>query len=177
MGLDITWYRGLTESPNEPREECGEIVDYDNATDFYIQAPWADYAKEFKDDMAYRWEESDCFRAGSYGGYGQFRDILRGVGGFNALSWYATPNGGQKTDDERCSTLPFYHLVCFSDCEGTIGTSACAKLAKDFDDMREKFMGEIGSHDGTMRDYYEGKYNEWANACKQASDHGAIRFH
>ena len=179
MGLDITWYRGLTESPDEPREEDGEIKDYDNAVQFYIHdkpESWTAYAGNLRGDIAYRFEESDGFRAGSYGGFSRFRDILAGIGGFKDMPIEKVSFATERYVGD-VTGLPFYEMVCFTDCEGTLGADVCANLAKDFEAMRPKFIDAIQVFDGATRDYYEGRYNDWTNAFKQASDRGAVRYH
>ena len=180
MGLDISWYRGLTESPNEPLEDDGEIIDWKNATRFYIHPnpSWQSYASDLKADMAYRYEESGGFRAGSYGGYSQFRSQLQRLAGFDKLEWRDIGGHTMKTDDPRCETLPFFELCCFSDCEGSLGSATCAHLAKDFQDNQsaaEEFSKTLGDEDAAG--WFMIKYAEWLRAFERCGERGAVRFH
>ena len=97
------------------------------------------------------------FRAGSYGGYGQWRDNLRLQ--FN-------PN----TDPD----LPFYELIWFADNEGCIGPDAAADLLADFRAHADVYAPPRPE---PWPDYYTDKYLNWTRACELAAEAGLIQFH
>lgn len=67
----------------------------------------------------------ECVRAGSYSGYNEWRTCLSRLGmGVEAGSVWEEP--------EKYAGKPFYEIVNFSDCEGTIDHATCVKLAEDF---------------------------------------------
>lgn len=110
--------------------------------------------------------ESYRFRAGSYGGYGQWRMALAECFGTGK----ATPEN------------PFYELVYFADNEGTILYPAAERLAEDFEENRERwgdYCVENFSSSGPFDNgtYYLEKYEDWAHAFKLASEHGLVNFH
>lgn len=181
MGLDITWYRGLT------RAAGTEGLLDDGETDY--EAGWeniygnGDYFPGRADDVPegrYKAEESDGFRAGSYSGYGRWRDQLAALAGYPAAkaadfdsrdrSYVEGHPHSAAAWSEENNGLPCYELVNFSDCEGTLGTAVCAKLAKDFAALQEKA-------DAHPDAYFREKYREWRNAFEKASDRGAVCFH
>lgn len=175
MGLDITAYSRLEADPSVSAQDCRdcEIDNWSDFATFYKEPTWASYAPEVKEDIAYRFGDEFGFRAGSYGGYSAFRDILAKIGGFNNFPWESRGIAGGRYK-EPVDHLPFYHLVCFSDCEGTIGTAACVRLAKEFAENREKFAKEVVDTDA---EYYLGCYDDWQKACELAANGGAISFH
>ncbi len=65
---------------------------------------------------------------------------------------------------------PFVELVCFSDCEGVIGSAVSSKLAKDFADHHDKFTT-------TEDDWFMKRYREWTQAFAMAANDGAVDFH
>ena len=72
------------------------------------------------------------FRAGSYSTYNEFRSWLARASSGGPPSAYWTPQA------EKDGTLPFLHLINFSDCEGSIGPRTCAGLAREFVSLRDK---------------------------------------
>jgi hypothetical protein len=65
---------------------------------------------------------------------------------------------------------PFWELIHFSDCEGTIGPEVSAKLAQDF----ARYQDQADAHpDERFRDLYA----TWRTAFEMASQGGAVDFH
>lgn len=93
-----------------------------------------------------------AFRAGSYGGYGQWRADLAAQ--FNAQS---------------DPVLPFFELIFFADNEGCIGPEAAADLLQDFRSHVDLYKAE--------HVWDQQKYADWTRACKLAADGGLIDFH
>lgn len=184
MGLDITAYRKLTKidvvfdaggDPIDPVTR--ETVDYDlNAS---INNHFPGRADDIEDRAIYVADDRHGFRAGSYGGYNAWREELAKLAGYPGLE--RDPyNVGQiqiRHDAGAFSVTegPFWELICFSDCEGVIGSSISAKLAKDFADWDDRAKAHSGSMDRPIW-FYE-TYLEWRAAFEMAADAGAVEFH
>ena len=102
------------------------------------------------------------FRAGSYGGYGAFRELLCKIANL------PEPREQWQNRDEY-QGAPFFELVNFSDCEGVIGATACAELAADF--------AAFQWHADRMAGDWLETYNNWRNAFELARNGGCVRFH
>jgi len=104
------------------------------------------------------------FRAGSYGGYNDWREWLSRMA--NGL----TPREiWQQRDKRKIRALPFYPLIDFSDCRGTLGSIVAARLANDFASHRER-AERVGDA------WQVAKYHKWHKACVLAADDGFIKF-
>lgn len=108
------------------------------------------------------------FRAGSYTGYGMWREDLARQ--FNPVPVHRdTPRAHM---DEPDPDLPFYELIWFADNEGCIGELAAANLLADF----EAHAGAY-SPGGEYPDYYREKYRDWTDAFRLAANGGLVHFH
>jgi len=107
------------------------------------------------------------FRAGSYSGYGAFREALCEAA--NGISIH------EIWENELAHVnTPFFELLNFSDCEGVIGPVAAANLAQDFDEARDRVLAAFSQvGDG---DWYAERYELWGTACHECADHGLIVF-
>jgi hypothetical protein len=110
------------------------------------------------------------FGAGSYGGHNRFREWLCDMAGIVAprVQW---------ADPDHYDLLPFHELVNFSDCEGVIGSAACAELAKDFADYQAKadvFNVSDSEHETA---FFRRKYADWRKAFELAANGGCVQFH
>jgi hypothetical protein len=155
MGLDITAYRQLALDPEATGEDMG-----DTHARIYANPHFPGRAVPLADGW-YTYADSMSFRAGSYGGYGQWRQALATLAGYgNAEDCWG----------EDGDTGPFSELINFSDCEGAIGPVVSAKLAKDF----AEFDGAAAK---VMADpwFYE-RYAHWRKAFEMAADGGAVEF-
>lgn len=167
MGLDITAYTNLTADPDAPLEEWGEVDPEThwkcNSVD-ETEKRWPGRTAGLTEGTIYSFGDSVGFRAGSYSGYGAFRDWLARMAGYRSASavW-----------EGAITTGPFFELIHFSDCEGVIGPVVAAKLARDFADREADFANRCSADD----DYYMGKYREWKAAFEMASHNGAVDFH
>ncbi len=127
------------------------------------------------------------FRAGSYSGYGTWRDwlaqatmggILGKTGGASTM-WSSADSGDYG--------LPFMELINFSDADGIIGPIVSAKLYKDFVDYEKLIVEKIDQwflkmnpnkeYDSEDMKWFMIKYNDWKKAFKIASNNGAVIFH
>jgi len=107
--------------------------------------------------------EGMSFRAGSYSGYTEFRKQLAEGAGLDLSAIWADPLGHQ---DE-----PFFELLNFSDCEGTIGPEAAKDLYEDFLKYRTAFISKQRGDEYAIE-----RYDNWTEACRLASDGGLISF-
>ena len=160
MGLDITAYRKII------RIELPEGTEPYNYRAFTacLNGDFPGRADDITDGAVYLKSEEFHFRAGSYSGYGEWRRRLAGLAGY--VDPEAVWNGG-------VATGPFFELINFSDCEGIIGTSVSAKLAKDFADHEHAALGV----DGPDSEWFVAKYAEWKKAFEIAADGGCVDFH
>ncbi|MEN9870269.1 MAG: hypothetical protein RLZZ171_1257, partial [Cyanobacteriota bacterium] len=69
---------------------------------------------------------------------------------------------------------PFVELINFSDCEGVIGSSLSAKLAKDFADFNDRAKKTAAEYRG---DWFYSLHQKWQEAFELAAQNGAISFH
>jgi hypothetical protein len=99
------------------------------------------------------------FRAGSYGGYNQWREDL-------ARQF----NGPTITDADP--DKPFYELIYFADNEGCIGPEAAADLFIDF-------TMHFGLYDPKCwyPDAARQSYGDWTRAFALAAENGLVVFH
>jgi len=162
MGLDISYYKNIKEidcvfdrygGPIDPQTREPLSGDY--------YQPICNSHFQRQDDVdsekVYTYESGRSFRAGSYGGYNQWRSELESLVG------YAT-----KASDYDSGA--FWELIVFSDCEGTIGAATSAKLAKDFAEFQQKA-------DQHPDEWFRCLYAEWRLAFETAQINGAVSFH
>lgn len=111
--------------------------------------------------------KAEWLAAGSYSGYGRFRDMLRACFADDSRSMREQPDA------------PFFELVWFADNEGTLLTQACTDLLADFKAGREQWVGFINETVPSLQDssYYVRKYDEWTAALELAADGGLLDFH
>jgi hypothetical protein len=173
MGLDITAYSRLKHIGKHTDDWCEEQYD-DDLNRVHVQAfAYDDFPQSFrgiptlgtKAAGGTSFIEGGCFavteetesfgfRAGSYMGYGAWRDDLRRQ--FNPRT---LPNS------------PFYELIWFADNEGCIGPEAAADLLTDFREHADRY------NPGEHADYFRQKYADWTRAFELAADGGLVDFH
>jgi len=109
-------------------------------------------------------EEHDIhFRAGSYSGYNQWRAQL-------CMLIHDIQPSVMWDNPEVYVNKSFYHLINFSDCEGTITGKEAIKLASDFKE-HQAVVDEIDD------EYFKAKYGSWRKSFELASNGGAVEFH
>ena len=161
MGLDITAIR----QARFVRFTLNDEEDYDWLTQIHIyaNAGFPDRAVPMRDNGLYEYAEIFTFRAGSYSGYNHWREQL------TRLMLNTSPERIWESPDTFAGR-PFVELIDFSDCEGTIGTTAARKLAKDFQDCQ-------GHADKVSDEYFQELYRQWRKAFEMAADEGCVKFH
>jgi len=150
MGLDVTAYKNIKWLRPIDREND----DYDLRIDI---SDFAERAEDLKDGD-YSYSDSYGFRAGSYSGYNSWRNELALLAGFGSAKNAWTKDSG-----------PFWELINFSDCEGTLGTFTCKKLLLDF----KEFYAQAEKIGG----YFFDLYKEWTIGMELAAENGCFNFH
>lgn len=167
MGLDISVYRQARLDPTATLDSegwptgDGHTLVHASSIDF-TEENWPGRTGGLKPGV-YAFADSDGFRAGSYGGYNQWR------------SWLATVAGWKNAEDCWNSAKtegPFFELIHFADNEGYIGAEVSKKLAEDF----AKHQGEA-ERLATDDPFYLEKYKAWRAAFEMAADSGFVEFH
>jgi hypothetical protein len=83
-------------------------------------------------------------------------------------------------DHESFAGKPFVELICFSDCEGSIGPETSAKLAKDFADYEEQAREWAKDRYADWHDEFDwwfSKYENFKRAFELAAQGGFVMFH
>jgi hypothetical protein len=166
MGLDITAYSKLTKVPHAV-EDDGE--DY---LQVYANPHFPGRAKGLEDGAYYSFDASMGFRAGSYSGYHNWREQLARMAGYAPVPYSMfgdDPQLSHQAGAFEVESGPFWELICFSDCEGTIGPVVSAKLLQDFRDYDEVAK--------KLDENFYAKYSRFTEAFAMAADGGAVDFH
>jgi hypothetical protein len=171
MGLDITAYEKL-EASYETVEDIEEgtagyslythkETEFENSStglllDTYYDSTGEEYG----------------FRAGSYGGYNQWRNQLS----FIVNNIYANDLYKEYQTFERIQEEGFKmaELIYFSDCDGYIGPEVCQKLYVEFRD-NEQFAKDYAEQSNDEHFYVV--YKDFLEAFKIVGDAGAVSFH
>ena len=106
----------------------------------------------------------------SYGTYSHWRDALAKLAGYAAHPTEQDSAHIHSRTAWEAEEGPFWELINFTDCDGTLGTTVCQKLLTDFDAFAER--AELAL-DGWVRDVYR----SFHAAFRLAADGGAVKFH
>ncbi len=192
MGLDISYTDKLEKVPEEdvPSGVRGYTDDYYKWEEkspyslrwIYDQQWWPHHSDGLEEDSWYydKGENQGSFRAGSYGGYNEWRNDLA-----MAIGWLSGAAGAWE-EGERYGP-PFMELINFPDNEGYIGPVVSEKLYQDFVQYEDQVMDKIDQWFLKMdpdKEYgiedlkwFQSKYNEWKEAFNQARQGGVVSFH
>ncbi len=156
MGLDICAYRRLTIDPLAKLDIDGNPTEWETCwcpgpSMEWSESVWPGRGEGIDARTVYRWAEEFRFRAGSYSGYGVWRDELRRFAGSGAA---------------------FHELIDFADNEGTIGPVVSAKLLRDFAENLDRARIFHGDDDP----WFFQLYLLWKRAFEMAADGGAVDF-
>jgi hypothetical protein len=165
MGLDIDAYSNIKLLENvrldeygDPVDDAGELVDYFRPC---VNDHYSSHAEGIEDGALYGYEEEFGFRAGNYD---KWRNSLAQLVGYVSAE-YVWNNPGL--------VGPFVELIDFSGCDGVIGSSLSAKLAKDFADFNDRAKKTAAEYGG---DWFYSLYQKWQQAFELAAQNGAISF-
>lgn len=173
MGLDITAYRQLRLVEN-PALEDGDPVD-PNHWKPYINPGFPGRAEGIAEGAVYEFSECMGFSAGSYFTYSFWRNELARRAGYPADPAQRESHrhsGGAW----QASGGPFFELINFSDCEGTIGPIVAAKIARDFAEHEAEIL-QATDRTHFPAGYFAEQYGKWRRAFEMAADGGAVSFH
>lgn len=189
MGLDITAHSNLKFSEDQDEENYDLIRIWKNGH-------FPDHCELEEGN----WEttadsHSHSFRAGSYSGYNHFRKIL-------AMCTLGVDIDTVWANEDNYAYQPFFNLLNFSDCEGSIGPKYSAELYNDFVDNRDRFIRNLKQEIDFTKEtenplalepefilpdvfelsdddiqYYIEKYDDWTLAFELAKDGGVVQFH
>ncbi len=128
--------------------------------------------KPQRDKAVYRYAAVVSVRPGAYSTYNRWREELAKFSGWPAADeeWYGQVRKSHQRSACEGASGKFWELLCFSDCEGWIGTKACKKLAKDFAEFAEKAKAHPDENWRTL-------YADWMKAFELAADGGGVDFH
>ena len=176
MGLDICAYSNIVKQP-EPEiqkvvgkllsSEGEEVLEVFEVTDRCHDLEEGVYLDTF-DTVQHH------FRAGSYSGYNQFRNLLsKALLGVEASAVWEDPTSFEGR--------PGYEMIDFSDCEGTISSSVADKLRQDLAENREVFATYLIEKENTQKDSDEFQcimevYDNFIYAFELASENGVVVY-
>jgi hypothetical protein len=177
MGLDITYYKNLTKldclfdrdgDPVHPKTRAP----IENFARIRANSSFPERETPLEDGGIYICEEREGFNAGPYSLYNRWREQLAKLAGYPAVEVdeYGTKQMRHDVGAWQSEGGPFYELINFSDCEGTIGPVVSAKLAKDFADFQSKA-------DAVESEDWRESYADWRKAFETAAQNGAVHFH
>lgn len=139
MGLDITVVTKWRD-PIEPATE------YEDAAGDYIRgSDWNDpefaaRGEGLPEKSVVVAEQGTGFCAGAYSRYNRWRNQLARLALYpekteKGTDTYLPARTGHDVGAWMADSGPFWELINFTDCGGTIGPVVCQKLLKDFDDF------------------------------------------
>jgi len=182
MGLDTTYYRGLTRIEGT-QNESGDLIGTDGHVyeegNFYEMRrdPWPERCEDFKDGY-YSFKERDHAFSSAYSSYNTWREGLAELAGYEAkLDADAVGLGragrlSHSVGAWDATEGPFWELINFSDCEGVIGADVSAKLHADF----VAYRGRASAFAKGDQQWFV-RYCAWEEAFRHASDGGCVDFH
>jgi len=177
MGLDVTAYRRIQRVAEWPVgvETIDEVATYDDGYT-YNGEPVTDVHPifdrsfpEHRSDLTagiYTYTECASWCAGSYSGYGAWRDWLSiaALGVSAKTVW---------RDFDAYRNRGVAWLINFSDCEGYIGPAVCRLI---LDDIRAHEDAIRSKATGPDADYYLGRLDVWLAGLEVAADGGMLSF-
>lgn len=119
------------------------------------------------------------FQAGSYSGYGWFREILCECMNGCIPEYVWQVRSGNR---EKAYAFRFAYLISFSDCEGVLNHETCIKLHSEFtQEAREEFVSYVAKEfcdDKPYQIQFTKKWDDWMKVFKEAakSPDGVVVF-
>lgn len=183
MGLDAYSYsrvrrvlgevgRGIL-AKEEPREEA-----YDLGYKMPYVDPWfASRAAPIETGGIYEiLGEAGPTWSSSYSGYSQWREQLALFAGVKDLQKFWNLCAKMEESGAVPRGVPFWQLIHFSDCEGTIGSETVAALARDFEAHRDQAREWAIREFGTEESRFWSGYQRWWAMFEHAVDDGMVEF-
>ena len=174
MGLDITFYATV----RDVHEECSRDKHGETSWHGYmgrneelwtpIQIP-AFAGREAPIRLGRTHLGTDTYCVGfSYGGYSRWRETLARACGYQVTDRNSDSPHSQAAWDATGG--PCWELINFADNEGTIGSRACAKIARDMIAVRDAYAAENDDGDAV-------RFDRMLAGFLIASHGGAANFH
>ena len=191
MGLDISVISRMRaiHIPEDIELHSEEYYAWEQEQDFdgyvwnlYQHPHFTEQSEGLPDSAVVGEGEEYSFRAGSYSGYGEWRDLLAKV----ALDMGAADVWEKIDASGGYETIPFSEHINFSDADGVIGPVASEKLYNDYVRYEKEIMKRLDRFylkfedyeiDGETYTWFKNKYKDWKKAFRIASDNGAVIFH
>ena len=192
MGLDISAVSELlpVDVPEEIEIWSDEYYDWESEKGYQLWRPYTrpHFPKQGEglpesDMVEAEGEESYSFRAGSYSGYGEWRNDLALAAGYEG----GAEGVWNRIDSEGYTGEPFEELINFSDADGVIGPVASEKLYNDFIKYEKDIMDTIDwwylkmtpekEYGGDDKKWFKIKYDDWKQAFNVARNNGMVIFH
>jgi hypothetical protein len=161
MGLDISAYSKL-----KPVAHTNDALG-DDTVRLMDNTNFPGRAAPFTDGHHAYGEAMDVFSMG-YTRYTRWREWLAKLAGYPALNTGAGAHPHSRGAWAQRDG-PFWELINFADNEGTIGTVACVKLLKDFNEFEQRAMDNSS---GPEFDHYVDLHN----GLRLAVDGGCLKF-
>ena len=190
MGLDITAVSEIRpiDLPEGMEKWTDEYYDWESSKGYSLWTPhnmpsFPRHAEGLPDSELVDTDgESYSFRAGSYSGYGEWRNDLALAAGHEEGS-----EGVWAKADDGVTGGPFEELINFPDNEGVIGPVISQKLYDDFVNYEKEVNKTIDwwylkmvpekEYDGDDIKWFKIKYNDWKHAFDIARNNGMVIFH
>ena len=191
MGLDISVISQIKPIyiPEDIELWSDEYYDWEEKQDiegsvwnFHPNTYFPEQSEGLPKGFGYGTGEEYNFRAGSYSGYGEWRDLLARL----ALDMGSEGVWNKIDSGEGYGEIPFSEVINFSDADGIIGPVASKKLHNDFVNYEKDIMKKLDRYylkfedfeiDGETYEWFKQKYNDWKEAFRIASNNGAVIFH
>jgi hypothetical protein len=191
MGLDISVISKIKpiSIPEDIELWSNEYYEWEKKQDiqgtvwnFQPNQHFPEQSEGLPDGFGYGTGEEYSFRAGSYSGYGEWRDLLSRL----ALDMGSEGVWNKIDSGVGYSEIPFSEVINFSDADGIIGPVASKKLHNDFVNYEKDIMKKLDRYylkfedfeiDGETYDWFKNKYKDWKEAFRIASNNGAVIFH
>ena len=177
MGLDITAYEGLAfVAPGQGLDEDGKVDYASGYSRIYVNPDFPAHGSDLPDPCVFSDSRaSHSFRAGSYSGYGVWREALAELAGYPAVD-DGTGRASHAMGAWAAVGGPFHEIINFSDCEGAIGPRVSAKLSADFEAWRPKAQA-FSSTSAPYDEWFIEVYEDFAKSFAMAAQGGAVCFH
>ena len=190
MGLDITAISEIKpiEVPEGIQKYSDEYYDWENELNVgHLWGIWFNPSFPTQQeglpeaDTVFSEGEEYGFRAGSYSGYGEWRnDLALAAMGVTSSEVWDKSDGGE-------TGMPFQELINFPDNEGLIGPIASERLYQDFVNYESQIdkavdwwylkMSETKEYNSEDVKWFKSKYKDWKHAFDIARNNGMVIFH
>lgn len=170
MGLDISYYENAEpvsedDLPDGIEDERQQYIEDNNIIDYFTLKGYEARLEGIDAKYVEVDGKSGGFRAGSYGGYNQWRNRL-------SILALGVPASQVWMSEEQYKDAVFVDLINFADNEGVIGPVSSARLAEQFKSERQRLVQKLSDED----EWWLKLYDKWATAFETAANTGCVEF-